>query len=207
MAQVVHVECPVCRAPIGLLELSRVVVCSHCESKLVVDGHSFVPEYYLEPRLDSVAARRALQRALMDDNMPDGLLRNSRLHSARLHFVPYNELTARRLGTVVLKKMAAGGSAARSETKTDTRVIMTDIQRTEPAVTLPDWALDQAAICNSSDAPGALLPATRSELAHRGRISAPTVSPEQLLASLESSDSRTTSHPSGIPHWMSQTSG
>jgi hypothetical protein len=188
LAKIVHVECPVCRAPIGLSELSRIVFCTHCDTKLVVDGHHFVSEYYLEPKLDKVAARRALQRALTGDHMPEGLLKNSRLHSARLHFVPYNKLSARRLGTVLLKNLPDKTPGVRSGPKTETRVVMTDIHRNEPAVNLPDWALDQAALCNpSDDLLSALVPTTRSELAHKGKISAPTITAEHILASLEAS--------------------
>ncbi|MCP4198629.1 MAG: hypothetical protein GY762_15900 [Proteobacteria bacterium] len=188
MANIVHVECPVCRAPIGLSELSRVVSCVHCDTKLVVDGHHFVSEYYLEPKLDKVAARRALQRALTGDHMPEGLLKNSRLHSARLHFVPYNDLSARRLGTVMLKNLPNKSPGSGAGTKTETRVIMTDIHKTEPAVSLSDWALDHAGLYNpTDDLLSGLMPATRSELAHKGRISVPTVKPDHILASLEAS--------------------
>jgi hypothetical protein len=188
LAKIVHVECPVCRAPIGLSELSRVVFCTHCDTKLVVDGHHFVSEHYLEPKIDKVAARRALQRALTGDHMPEGLLKNSRLHSARLHFVPYNDLSARRLGTVLLKKLPDKTPGVRSGQKTETRIIMTDIHKTEPAVALSDWALDQSALCTASDdVVGDLMPATRSELAHKGRISASTIKPEHILTALEAS--------------------
>jgi hypothetical protein len=188
LANIVHVECPVCRAPVGLSELNRVVFCAHCDTKLVVVGHHFISETYLESKLDNVAARRTVQRALTGDHMPEGLLKNSRLHSARLHFVPYHELSARRLGTVLLRDLPNKTPGIRSGPKTETRVIMTDVHRIEPAVPPGNWALDQAALCSpSDDLLSNLLPVTRSELARKGRISPPAIPPDDILTALESS--------------------
>ena len=194
MSSVSHVECPICGAPIGISDLSRIVRCAHCDGQLLVDGHDFVGEYYREPKLDRTAARRKVQRALSRKEMPGGLLRQSRLDSARLYFVPYNEVFARRVGKVVMrsaKKVLGDKGLSRP---TNTRVVVSDVKSITPAVSLPDFGLSHAGL-KSQEGPLSqegsllceLLPTTRNTLAKKGRIYHPTIPPDRVLEELDSS--------------------
>ena len=182
MSKASHVECPHCRAPIGVSELSRIVRCRHCDGKLLVDGHEFIGEYYAKARVDRTAARRAIQRSLSDKLMPRDLLRRSRLDTARLYFVPYNQVFARRVGKVITKgKGGALADDARQATAAKTRVIITDFAKTAPATDPSDWGLSHTLIAGTADPPFELSPANRETMSGEGRVRPPTKSPETML--------------------------
>jgi hypothetical protein len=184
MSQVLHVECPNCGAPIGVSDLSRIVHCAHCGTKLLVDGHAFVGEYYVEPGVDRTTARRKVQAALSADAMPRGLLRQSRLDSARLYFIPYNDVFARRVGKLVMRSgervpSGEGGGA-------DTRVVVSDVSRVVPALALEGFGLELTALARPEGRSHLkVLPATREALARKGRLFQPAIRPESVLDNLD----------------------
>jgi hypothetical protein len=84
---------------------------------------------------------------------------------------------------------ASGGPAAGRETK----VIFGDIHRIEPALDLPDWALDHTALMSAKGRERlSLLPCDRRLVAARGTIWQPTRGPERFIAEL-SVDNRSAS--------------
>ncbi|MFO8074208.1 MAG: hypothetical protein R6V85_20290 [Polyangia bacterium] len=179
-----QVRCPTCSGPVGVSELDRVVTCSWCGARAVVEGLPFVPEYRVAPRVDAVAARRAVQRLLRSDPLPGGLLRSSRFRSAELYYVPYNEIGARRSGLMVIDKLGPGASRGSKRPAADTRVVDGEIHRVEPAVRMPDWALEHSALLESGDAGLALEPCERAALAREGRVLHPTIGAERIVEQL-----------------------
>jgi len=208
MAKIVHINCPKCGGTLGMAGAERVVKCRYCGTWSLVDAPDVVPEYSVKPKLDETSARRALQHVLMDPEMPRGLLQHTRFHSARLYFIPYHELAAHRLGTMTTTELPRYQDARRSlspydsmgpargnyeplphfqrlapQPSVDTRVIMSDVSRLEPAVKLPEWALDEAELGRLRSAPeGTLQPANRQAMEKIGKVYSPTISPAQLIA-------------------------
>ncbi len=210
MAKIVHVNCPRCGGTLGMAGVDRVVKCRYCGSWSLVDAPGVVPEYFVMPSLKESDARRVIQRLLMDDDMPDGMLKTAAFHSARLYFIPYHELSGKRLGTMTttqyketsrrpsldLRTGAYGmeGVSLREqramtpkEKQKDTRVVMADVTRLEPAVRLSQWALDQAEISSLRSGPaGVLQPMNRRTMERLGKVYDATVSPEQMISSMDS---------------------
>jgi len=212
LPKIVHINCPRCGGTLGMAGAERVVKCRYCGSWSLVEAPGVVPEYWVEPRLTEVGARRVIQRLLTEDDMPEGLLKNSTFHSARLYFIPYHELTARRLGTMTTtqqKSCSRGTSAyystlgrsvygmdadatgnlwqecvrSRKMEEVDTRVIMSDVSRLDPALRLSDWRLEEAEISALRSGPeGALKPVDRRKMERLGKVYDPTVKTDQLIA-------------------------
>jgi len=214
MARIIHIACPQCAGTLSMTGADRVVKCRYCGTWSLVSAPDHVPEYYLPPKLDENAARRALQALLTDPEMPDGLLQSSKFHSASLFYIPYHELSGRRLGTMTLKQrderipkprtresiygsVAYGMSltppdppltsrASSGKATVDTRVIMGDIAKIEPAVSLPEWGLEEAEIARlRSDPAGVLKPLNRKAMQAQGRIYEPTIPPERMEKELK----------------------
>jgi hypothetical protein len=132
------------------------------------------------------------------------MLKNAKFHSARLCFIPFFEIGARRMGTMVLRQQAMTDKTLVREIisqgdttmtvikwdskpipgkmKEDTRVVMADVIRTEPAVNLPEWALAEADIETvRNNQSGLLLPADRREMERLGKVFDPSASPDEML--------------------------
>lgn len=207
MARIIHVNCPACGGTLGMHGMDRLVRCRYCRTWSLVEGADFVPKYYVKPGLSKTDARRVVQRFLRDPDFPPGLLRSSRFHSARLYFIPYFEISARRLGTMILTQekrqrqyrvgpnISEGGFAGASFSRelewgppvieTDTRVVMGDIYRIEPALELAEWGLESAEIDALRSRPeGMLHPFRRPDLERLGKIYDPVKTPDQALAGL-----------------------
>ncbi len=151
MAGVHHIACPACGGVLSVSEIDRVTTCTYCRVRLLIEGASAVPEYWIEPRLEEEAARRALLDAMRAKDVKPGLVRKSRLHAAQLLFAPYHETFARRLGTVTLRE-----SSPHLESGRATRVVMGDIHRVEPALDVRGWGLEGAGYASrarATDAP------------------------------------------------------
>ena len=211
MSRILHLNCPQCGGTLGMEGMERVVCCRYCRTWSLVEASDLEPEYWVKPRLNQVEARRALQKLLLDKDMPRGLLQLARFHSARLHFVPFHEVNARRTGTMIVTlretsprrsqleddepgsafirrrhlEEAAWGLRS-SEPEKDTRVVMNDVTRLEPAVELNEWSLEEAELSRlRTEVDGALSPINRREMERLGTIQHPTITPDQIVARLE----------------------
>jgi len=211
MPPIRHLNCPQCGGTLGAHGLERIVRCRYCQIWALVESDDLIPEYWVRPKLDQNAARRAVQKLLTDRAMPQGLLQLSKFHSARLSFVPFHEVSARRTGTMILtirqevrrspieredQVLSPMGFIRQQEedrmrerqpnpTK-DTRVVMSDVARLEPAIDLPGWCLPEAelgALRTSTDA--ALQPINRREMEKLGSVHHPTLTPQNIVAQLE----------------------
>lgn len=207
-----HVNCPQCGGTLGASNVERTVRCRYCNTRSLVESDDLVPEYMVKPRLDQNAARREVQKLLTDRAMPGGLLQASKFHSARLYFVPFHEVSARRTGTMIvtvrnervsrstldrrdevpigsaflmLEQEARQRANAAPPTK-DTRVVMSDVSRLEPAVDLPGWCLEEAELSTlRTSADGVLLPVNRRSMERMGTVHHPTLTPQHIIAQLE----------------------
>lgn len=193
-----------------MASVERVIKCRYCSTWSLVDVPGLVPEYYVKPRLKEIDARRKLQKLLTDPDMPDGLLKQAGFHSARLFFIPFHEMNGRRLGTMTITKFQKtkprqlklmanvgphgmrtmslrDGRIMTPKKKTvDTRVIMGDVERLEPAVRLDEWALCEAEIKKlRSDPAGTLHSMNRRAMETIGKVYDPTISADNLIAQLE----------------------
>jgi hypothetical protein len=215
VAKIRHLNCPKCGGTLGASSVERVVECRYCRTRSLVDAPEPTAEYFIRPAIKEISARRIVQALLKDKDLPPGLLKNTRFHSARLCFVPFYELTGRRLGTMkitefkqqresssfvdqALKRDSLGLAFAPFEAQAmmkeirlppkktvDTRVIMSDITRIEPAVNLAAWALEEAEFGEVRAQPsGVLLPMDRKKLERAGRVYDATLAPAQLLSQL-----------------------
>jgi len=210
MAKILHINCPKCGGALGMVGRDRVVKCRYCGTWSMVDFPEAVPEYWVKPMLKEVEARRIVQNLLRDKEMPEGLLKQARFHSARLYFIPFHELSARRLGTMTQTQFeqqkvytqrttfdAESGMqrplTAREqrlynpvEKKVDTKVVMADATRLEPAIQLHEWGLEESDInAIRSDKQGVLQPMNRGKLEAYGKIYDPAIEPEQILEMLK----------------------
>jgi hypothetical protein len=215
MAKIRHISCPKCGGTLGAAAVERVVGCRYCGTRSLVDAPEPTAEYFIRPAIKEVSARRIVQALLKDRDLAPGLLKNTQFHSARLCFVPFYEMTGRRLGTMkvtefkeqrgsssfmdqALKRDSLGLAFAPFEAQAmmkdlrlppkktvDTRIILSDITRTEPAVALATWALEEAEFGEVRSHPaGVLLPMDRKKLERAGRVYDATLAPAQLLAQL-----------------------
>jgi hypothetical protein len=170
VAAVHHIECPSCGGVVSVSEVDRVTSCAFCRVRLLIEGTEVVPEYWIEPRVDEDGARRALLDAMRGPDMPSGLVRESRPHSAQLHFVPYTETFARRLGTVRFL-----AKSPHVEVQATTRVVMGDIHRVELALELPGWGLEESGYAATAREEGHLKhPLDRRRASALGTILRPT---------------------------------
>ncbi|HUT54270.1 MAG TPA: hypothetical protein VM658_12855 [bacterium] len=207
MARIKHINCPKCGGTLGLSAVDRVVKCRYCGVLSLVGGNDEAPEYYVRPKVKEVDARRKVQGFLRDPEMPAGMIKEARLHSARLYFIPYYELTGRRLGTMQVTEFKAAGPPRRvtqvsesdygqfnyyyvknipsnivQEKTVDTRVVMSDVVRLEPAVKLDQWGIEESDIgAIRSDPAGLLQPMDRRDMERHGKIYDPGMKPEQML--------------------------
>ncbi|HUT76996.1 MAG TPA: hypothetical protein VM285_04880, partial [Polyangia bacterium] len=184
MGRVVHVRCPKCSGPVGVTGLDRQVECRWCNTRSLVEGMRFVPEYFIGPAVDVDGARRALQRLLASRPLGKGTLGRSRFRSAELFFVPYNEVSASRSGTMILDaavQRGETGPGARAAPRPDTRVIFGGIHRVSPAVRLPGWALDQVALAGGGDVEANPVPIDRAAMTRLGRVLHPEIAPEEVI--------------------------
>jgi len=167
---------------VGVTELDRQVECGWCGTRCLVEGLRFVPEYFVEPAVDADDARRTLQRLLARRGpLPRRALGRSRFRGADLHFVPYNDVSARRTGTMVLDariRRPPGQERRREGPQPDTRVIFGGIHRVSPAVRLPGWSLEQAALTGGTDVEVIPRPMERAALAGLGRVLHPEIEPD-----------------------------
>jgi hypothetical protein len=170
---------------VGASELDRQIRCTFCGTRSLVEGLPFVPEYFVRPAVDADGARRALQHLLAERPVPRGTLGRSRFRSAELFLVPYNDLSARRTGTLVLDaKLRPGRDEERrgAAPRPDTRVVFGGIHRVSPAVRLAGWALEQAALTGGADVEVTPEPANRAAMRSFGRVLHPELEPEAELA-------------------------
>jgi len=167
VAKTYHVKCPNCG---GLLSArdERVLKCKFCGERSLVTVPDWIPSYYLAPRLDLPAARRAMVNLFKHEAVETGMLKTARFEAAEMFFVPLYHLKARRVGTIMvkpapvpLKQIARQGMktfssalfqenyseiAAAAERmanqKPDTKIILSDVLRSIPALRLSDWGAD-----------------------------------------------------------------
>jgi hypothetical protein len=188
MVEILHVECKACGGAMGLTEVDRLLTCDYCGVRSVVEAGRYVPEYYYAPRHNQVDARRALQGALRNKMLPEGLLKNSRFHSSQLYFIPYHELSARRLGRMTFRDQPSleEKKYGPRPSKVNTRVIIGDVQSTKPAVHLPGWGIEKSAIeIVGGESSAVLLPFDRKDVARQGKIYQAVRDSEHVLDQLD----------------------
>lgn len=162
MPRTYHLKCPSCG---GLLASrgERVLACKYCGERSLVLIPDWMPSYYLKPRLDVVAARRAMVSLFKNPQVESGMLKSAQLVSAELFFVPIYHLRARRVGTFLVKpqvdipspdQLYAAQKIYHSSLKEvraaekmmnqrpDTRIILSDVSRCMPGVRLEEWGLE-----------------------------------------------------------------
>jgi len=199
MAAPLHIACPACKAAVGVTDIDRVVTCTFCKARSLVETDGFVQELWVEPACDRDQARRALQRSLTGRAFPPELLARSTPHSATLYLVPFHELRARRLGTMELGdhlRPRQGEALIRgtvAPAARETRVIFGDVHRVEPAVDLAGWALEHVALMSAQErARLKPVPFDGRAAAARGVVRQPTRSADRVLTEL-ATDSRSAS--------------
>ncbi|MBN2342074.1 MAG: hypothetical protein JXX29_12450 [Deltaproteobacteria bacterium] len=204
MGTVTHISCPACKGAVGITAVDRVVSCAYCDVKLLVDSPGFVPQYYVPAVHDEIFARRRLQRFLTQKFLPKGLLHNARFSSATLCYVPFHEFFARRVGTIemtvekvvgsrlVVQADPEGNLGATFKTRKqktasrETEVVMGDIHRIEPAVTLERFGLDYCGIFDVLKQQSEVLSFTDSVRHQKHtRVYAPTISADSIVQQLE----------------------
>jgi len=166
MARTYHLKCPACG---GLLSSrgERVLACKYCGERSLVLIPDWMPSCYLKPRLDIVGARRAMVSLFKNPDVETGMLKTAHLESAELFFVPLYHLQARRVGSFLVKPqsqnlrqsqrqvIANSSSLTYHESwkevraleklmnqKPDTKIIISDVHRSVPAVRVEEWGLD-----------------------------------------------------------------
>ncbi len=163
MAKIYRLNCPNCG---GLISSrgERVVECKFCNSRSLVLIPDWTPKYYVKPGLDFSQARRAMVDLFKRDEVETGLLKTARFESADLFLAPFYFLRAKRVGvfTSFGQPQTMGAEAIWSmgneglnyrqlvkkqrleeQSKTDSRVIFNDVERSFPAVNLEDWGLNE----------------------------------------------------------------
>jgi hypothetical protein len=161
MPKTYHMKCSNCG---GLLSTrgQRVLTCKYCGERSLVIIPDWMPTYYFKPKLDIAGARRAMVGLFKTPDVESGLLKTARFESGELFFVPIYQLRARRVGTFVVMPQSINprdsydqpGGAIRSfralrnlqklaEAGPDTRVIISDVIRGLPALSLEEWGLDE----------------------------------------------------------------
>ena len=212
MASIRHINCSKCGGTLGLLSADRMVKCKYCGTWSLIELKDHVPEYYIDPQIDEVGARRLLQKLLTEDDMPDNLLKSAEFYGAKLYFIPYYEFDAKRTGTVIMTEYKADRSARRQvkeihygpggiststtrepsdrylkKKKTvDTRVVMADVNRIDPGIALKEWALEEADIASIRSNPeGVLKIMNRKYLETMGRVYKPTVEQSDIVRNLD----------------------
>jgi DNA-directed RNA polymerase subunit RPC12/RpoP len=185
-----HIGCPGCGGVVSISELDRVTRCTYCGVRLLVEGAPIVPEHWVEPRVDEDRARRALLEAMRGPEMPPHLIRQSRLHKAQLLFAPYNEVYARRLGTLTLVEPLGEFDeealfTSRTTATSTTRVVMGDLHRVEPAAEMPGFGLEERGYAAQSHERALVrLPLDRRRAGALGSLVRPTRPVTRLLDEL-----------------------
>ena len=145
-----HIACPECKGAVSATEVDRVVTCGYCGARSLVERERFVPEYYVSPAVEREDARRALQAFLRTGDLPEGLIKNTRFHSARLCMIPYHDVFARKSGVLEIgvpgERMSTPGQKVAAG---QTKIIAGDLHRVTPGLPWRDWGLDEAGIVSS----------------------------------------------------------
>jgi len=163
MAKLYHLNCPNCGGLIAS-KGERVIECKYCHSRSLVLIPDWTPRYYIKPELDFAKARREMVSLFKREDVESGLLQNARFESADLFFVPFYLFRGRRIGVftsfgkpytttgMILEgyrnseltyRQLVDKQRSQEQSKTDSRVIFSDIERSFPAVKLEDWGLEE----------------------------------------------------------------
>lgn len=193
MGGIVHVQCPACKGAMGVADIDRVVTCRFCDARSLVEKGFFVPEYRVEAVVDGDEARRALRRALKDPRMSRGLLKGARFESATLHYAPYHKTIARRMGTLQLQEekrrpglTGDGTGEGRERISHETRVILSDVSRVEPAVGMSGWELESTAFMDRElEQAMPLIPFGPEDALSGGVVMPPTQRPDRFIEELK----------------------
>lgn len=179
-SRITHINCPQCGGTLGAPSGNRIVSCHYCGQSCLVRAEGQIPGYYIRPVIDPSGARHALAEILNEPATPAGLVKDTRLQSASLYFMPFYEFTGHRIGTFTTgsKDERYGGV----KIKQDTRVIMSDFISSMPAVNIPEWGLNEVQFDHiRSERDGVLHPFERSKIERLGRVFDPEMSVEKAL--------------------------
>lgn len=205
---IVAVSCPRCGGALTLPGGARVVTCPSCGGRSLLALQPPRPVYYLEPAMDASAATAAVRTFLRRPPSAPDLAAKATLLPPHLHFVPYHQVTGRRVGIVhrqiadtVLEQPqqlldargqarqrglgdpAGMGSRVRIVNREDTKVMIADVQAFIPAFGGRRW--DLADFDAAEARLGAVLrPADLDALQRRGTVLSTTVPMEGAEARL-----------------------
>jgi LSD1 subclass zinc finger protein len=179
-SRITHVNCPSCGGTLGAPSGSRIVRCRYCGQASLVEAEGYLPQYFITPAVNQQGARSATGRILTEPQAPDNLIREARFLSANLYFVPFYEISGRRVGTFTMRK--GYDSRQSGKDKYDTRVIMNDLTRTVPAARIPEWGMEDVDLESMRSGPqGQLHAFERKRIESFGRVFDPKVSEEAVL--------------------------
>ncbi len=170
--------------------------CHYCGGVSLVDAEGYLPCYFISPGIKVSGARRKIGKVLTDPDAPENLIREARFQGANLYFVPFYELSGRRVGTFSMKTRDERHPAKR---KADTRVIMNDFLKSVPAVNIPEWGIDGVDFDHiRSKRQGLLHPFQRSKMEFFGRVFDPKISEnaviQQSMMTVETRDNDDKTH-------------
>jgi hypothetical protein len=178
--RIAHINCPFCGGTLGAPTGSRIVNCHYCGQTSLVDAEGYLPCYFIAPGIEASGAHRALGKILVNPEAPGQLIREARFQSANLYFIPFYELSGRRVGTFTMKMRDDRRATRRM--KDDTRVIMNDFLNSSPGVNMPEWGLEGVDFDHiRSERQGLLHPFQRSKMALFGRVFDPKISEDKVI--------------------------
>ncbi|MBN2802652.1 MAG: hypothetical protein JXR91_06135 [Deltaproteobacteria bacterium] len=185
MSDVTHLSCPACKGAVGFTQIYRIITCAYCGTSLLVEAGNHVPEYYAEHKIDKEKARRILQKFLLNKALPQSLMKHAAFKKAELSYLPFNELKAKRAGTIERVKKSERyslNSLVPPVESRDTAVITGDVHRIEPAVAINDLGIEDIDIMEQLRSRTIeLLPFSRSEQGANGRIFIPEIDPSTMI--------------------------
>lgn len=195
-------SCPRCGASLTLPGGARVVECHACGGRALLALQPPQPLYSVAPQMDRAAATAAVREFLRQPPSPAGLASDASILAPRLYFVPYHEITGRRIGVMrrqvpevvrqttpswsvggqqgALGGPSLGATAHEPVTRTrivekaDTKVLLADVQTFVPAFGGSRW--DLVEFDAAAARLGAVLnPADVEALQRRGTVLSSTV--------------------------------
>ncbi|MFA6034615.1 MAG: hypothetical protein WC889_17080 [Myxococcota bacterium] len=183
-----HASCPNCGAARLLDSHRRVTDCDFCGVRLAVEIEGENPRFWLKPGVVRERAKLEILRALKDPLMPSDMWKSTRLLSVELMFVPFNRVSARKIGLMTVNKLAEQdgeqypGQLMMEAPEKDSKVILSCFNTSAPATELPGWGLEDIDIEKALEDPETVVETLRAaELQKMGEVFEVTKTPESLV--------------------------
>jgi hypothetical protein len=197
-------QCPECGALLGAEAARGAARCEFCRRRSVaIDPSVAVPRAWFEPRVDRSRALLLLRRALRDEGvLGDSLRKDLEPVDARLVFVPFHLVRALRAGVVerrherrevTVADLSPDGTVTLRTRKTGeerssdrAKVIVTDVERSVPAVRRRDWGLDRVGVGALLAEGHPVLPYDADRIREHGTVLVHDVEPHDAIERLPS---------------------